>query len=150
MSCTQIEETNPYYQLARCKAQLTAANEEIEHLRVQLAGCGVAAMCNTRESMEQQLAKQGDYGWSASYGDVLKAVEREIELREENEGLQMLLQREGHAHLNCINELKRVAEFAQCMGSPVEYEDDTIYLKGIKEYVALQHGYVLITMIGLG
>jgi chromosome segregation ATPase len=30
------------------------------------------------------------------------------------------------------NELLRVAEFALCMGSPVEYEDDTIYLQGIK------------------
>ena len=56
--------------------------EEVEHLRVQLAGCGVAAMCNTLESMEQQCVDRDAYGWSASYGDVLEAVKREIRYRE--------------------------------------------------------------------
>ena len=56
--------------------------EEIEQLRVQLAGCGVAALCNTNESMEQQRVNPGDYGYSASYQDVLNAVKREIKYRE--------------------------------------------------------------------
>lgn len=53
---------------------------EIEHLRVQLAGCGVAAMQNTEESIKER-AKDGDYGYSASYSDVCKAVDREIRYR---------------------------------------------------------------------
>ena len=54
---------------------------EIEQLRVQLAGCGVAAMCNTVQSRKQQKCVQGDYGWSQSYQDVVNAVEREISFR---------------------------------------------------------------------
>jgi len=63
-------------------ATIAKLQEEIEHLRVQLAGCGVAAMCNTLESMEQQCVDRDAYGWSASYGDVLEAVKREIKYRE--------------------------------------------------------------------
>ncbi len=40
--------------------------KEIERLRVQLAGCGVAACGGTKNP-----AKQRDYGWSQSYQDVL-------------------------------------------------------------------------------
>ena len=39
---------------------------EVEQLRVQLAGCGAAALGATKEP-----AKRGDYGWSPSYEDVL-------------------------------------------------------------------------------
>ena len=53
----------------------------IEQLRVQLAGCGVAAMQNTEKSMKDR-AKDGDYGYSASYSDVCKAVDREVRYRE--------------------------------------------------------------------
>jgi len=58
---------------------------DVEQLRVQLAGCGVAAMCNTVQSREQQKCVEGDYGWSQSYQDVVNAVGREIKLREELE-----------------------------------------------------------------
>lgn len=54
---------------------------EIERLRVQLAGCGVAAMQNTEKSIKYR-ANEGDYGYSASYSDVCKAVDREIRYRE--------------------------------------------------------------------
>jgi gamma-glutamyl phosphate reductase len=54
---------------------------EIEQLRVQLAGCGVVAKCNTETSRAKQKCEQGDYGWSQSYQDVSNAVDREIKLR---------------------------------------------------------------------
>lgn len=56
--------------------------DELETLRLQLAACGVAAMCNTRESAkEQRITKDNPY-WSASYQDVCNAVDREMALRE--------------------------------------------------------------------
>ena len=56
--------------------------EEMEQLRVQLAGCGVAALSNTHKSREQQRINPGDYGYSESYQDVFDAVGREIKYRE--------------------------------------------------------------------
>jgi hypothetical protein len=76
---------NPEERVDRLEAEITRLQGENEQLRVQLAGCGVAAMCNTRRSMEEQRCKKGDYGWSISYGDVLRSVEEQIKLREENE-----------------------------------------------------------------
>jgi hypothetical protein len=55
--------------------------KDIEQLRVQLAGCGVAAMQNTERTIKAR-AKEGDYGYSASYSDVCKAVDREMRYRE--------------------------------------------------------------------
>ena len=43
--------------------------QEVEQLRVQLAGCAVAAQGHTRGKM---VAKKGAYGWSPAYQDVLK------------------------------------------------------------------------------
>ena len=37
-----------------------------EQLQMQLTGCSVAALGGTKNP-----AKEGDYGWSASYADVL-------------------------------------------------------------------------------
>jgi|JI10StandDraft_1071094.scaffolds.fasta_scaffold71748_2 hypothetical protein len=75
----------------RRKVELAAERDslraEVEQLRVQLAGCGVAAMGNTRAAIAKAI-KPGEYGWSASYGDVLRAVGREIALREDNERLR--------------------------------------------------------------
>ena len=42
-------------------------SEEVERLRAQLVGCGVAAL----DGSEKVEAKQGDYGWSHSYAAVL-------------------------------------------------------------------------------
>lgn len=53
---------------------LAKANEKLHHdleqLRVQLAGCGVAAKGGIAPRADE--AKPGDFGWSASYGDVLE------------------------------------------------------------------------------
>jgi hypothetical protein len=43
--------------------------EEVDKLRVQLAGCGVAAFGYAKDEKGAEL-KKGDYGWSASYQDV--------------------------------------------------------------------------------
>ena len=42
-------------------------NDPVEQLRVQLAGCGVAAMGGTKDP-----ARKGQYGWSPAYQDVLE------------------------------------------------------------------------------
>lgn len=44
---------------------MTTESNDIEQLRVQLAGCGVAANGGS------PVAKRGDYGWSPAYQDVL-------------------------------------------------------------------------------
>ena len=46
--------------------ELRHLEKEVEQLQVQLAGCGVAALGGTSDP-----AKQGDYGWSPAYQDVL-------------------------------------------------------------------------------
>lgn len=78
--------------------------EVVEQLRVQLAGCGVAAMCNTEKSREEQKCSIGDYGYSASYQDVLDAVAREIKYRA---ALERIADESNKncadvAHINCI------------------------------------------------
>lgn len=72
-------------------AEILRLKGELEQTRVQLAGCGVAALCNTRESMVKQIVGHDAYGYSASYQDVLDAVGREIKLREMNESIELQL-----------------------------------------------------------
>ena len=59
---------------------------EVETERLRLAACGVAAMQNTVSSITQRLTRDNPY-WSASYGDVCGAVDREMTLRAEIERL---------------------------------------------------------------
>ena len=61
--------------------------QEIEQLRMQLAACGVAAMQNTRNSIAERIDRTNLY-WSASYGDICAAVDREVSYREEIERLK--------------------------------------------------------------
>lgn len=53
---------------------------DLETERLRLAGCGVAALGNTAERVKQRIERDNPY-WSASYGDVCRAVDAEIELR---------------------------------------------------------------------
>ena len=62
------------------RAAMKERDAEIEQLRVQLAGCGVAAMQNTESSKADRVTR-GGYGWSESYGDVCRMVDREIAQR---------------------------------------------------------------------
>ena len=64
---------------------------QIEQLRCQLAGCGVAALGATGPEL---IVKQGDYGWSASYQDVLELRRRYEELLREQ---ALRLKGAGHA-----------------------------------------------------
>lgn len=54
---------------------------ENERLRMQLAACGVVALSNTPETAAAQRQMHPDY-MSASCQDVMRAVDREMELRE--------------------------------------------------------------------
>lgn len=54
---------------------------ELNTERMRLAGCGVAAMQNTRDSIKGRITKNNPF-WSASYDDVCRSVDREILYRE--------------------------------------------------------------------
>lgn len=60
--------------------QVEALRQERETLDIKLAGCGVAALSNTDETRAQRIGRDNPY-WSASYGDVCNAVDREMALR---------------------------------------------------------------------
>lgn len=64
------------------KADRDRLAAEVEQLHVQLAGCGVAATQDTKDSREDR-AGLGDYGYSASYGAVCRRVDECIDLRDE-------------------------------------------------------------------
>lgn len=69
--------TESRYEIERHDAALRAALE-IERLR--LAACGVAALQNTESSARERIKPDNPY-YSASYGDVCSAVDREMALR---------------------------------------------------------------------
>lgn len=48
--------------------KLQSLSDEIDQLRVQLAGCSVAALGSTKAT---DIAVPGQFGWSVSYQDVL-------------------------------------------------------------------------------
>lgn len=82
---THWNKENQAYDILRdLLAELEQVKNDLERTRVQLAGCGVAAMQNTEKSRKER-AKPGDYGYSASYGDVCRAVDREMKLWDELE-----------------------------------------------------------------
>jgi len=67
---------------ARCEALETEAETE----RIRLAACTTAALGNTPERVAERIAPGHPY-WSASYGDVCAAVDREMTLRGRCEAL---------------------------------------------------------------
>jgi len=58
---------------------LKKKNDEINQLRVQLAGCGVAALGYCRLGKKND-CKKGSYGWSASLRDCQNLYEKYIKL----------------------------------------------------------------------
>lgn len=71
--------------------------EQTKRLQCQLAGCGVAAMQNTRASAAQR-SKPGDYGYSPSYGEVCLMADREMAMREQRDELLATL-KQAHRFL---------------------------------------------------
>lgn len=61
-------------------AALAEKTAEVETLRLQLAGCGVAAMQDLVECRADRLTPDSPY-WSASYGDVCRQVDALIACR---------------------------------------------------------------------
>ncbi len=70
----------------------TPAEIELERERMRLAACMSAALGNTPDAVAQRIGPEHPY-WSASYGDMCKAVDREIELRAEVSRLREALDR---------------------------------------------------------
>jgi len=71
------------YYCKDCGLKCLSDAEEIERLRVQLAGCGVAAL---GYSSGGNKAKKGDYGWSPAYQDTLELRKKYEKLLHKGEG----------------------------------------------------------------
>lgn len=65
-------------------------DKEIETLRMQLAACGVIALCNTPESLKQQGIGPDNPYYSDSYKQVESGVRREMLLMQEVERLSAI------------------------------------------------------------
>jgi len=68
-----------WYELVEANTVLKA---EVERLRVQLAGCGVAALGGTDDPV---VATEGQWGWSPVYQDVLNLRRERDRLAEERD-----------------------------------------------------------------
>jgi len=101
----QAELTNCVVEIDRYRRERDEALKEVERLRVQLAGCGVAALANTEKSQREQSAKRGDYVWCKSYEDVIDAVAREIDLRRLNDELVEMIKKFGHASTDVLEQM---------------------------------------------
>jgi uncharacterized protein YigA (DUF484 family) len=70
--------------ITRLERELAEARQDLETERLRLAACGVAAIGNTPAMVADRLAPEHPY-YSASYGDVCRAVDREMAHRAEVE-----------------------------------------------------------------
>ena len=76
----------------RGKDELREQLKEAEELHVtQLAGVSTAAFANTRETHAQSIGRENPY-WTQAYKDVVDAIGREIELREQLTALREQLE----------------------------------------------------------
>lgn len=95
---------NGYYRDERMSKRvyewLMALESENETLRMQLAGCSVVALCNTRETFEKQGIDRNNAYWTPAYEDIRKAVYREMNYRECLERISQMApdEREMEAH----------------------------------------------------
>jgi hypothetical protein len=75
-------------QLETERMRVVEMEEQLETERMRVVACGVAAGCNTEESIARHGIKQGNPYWTPAYGDVCGAVKREMEYREKNKALE--------------------------------------------------------------
>jgi hypothetical protein len=73
---------------ADVKQDLARLRKELERERIRLAACTQAALDNTDDAIKERRLSQDNEYWSATYGDVCAAVDREIALRQENARLR--------------------------------------------------------------
>lgn len=70
-------------ELAHRDERIATLSADLERERMRLAGCGVAALCDTPKSAEaQRIGKDNPY-WSASYGDVCRQIDELMRIRVE-------------------------------------------------------------------
>lgn len=97
----QLEDMNKNcISLSLHESRMKNVERDLEHERLRLAGCGVAAMQNTKKSSKDRIDRTNP-NWSASYGDVCAAVDREMDLRERVAELENKVLRERY---NCSME----------------------------------------------
>jgi hypothetical protein len=72
---------------AHLEAEVARLLTELETELMRLSACGIAAMSNTPDSVAQRITPDHPY-WSASYGDVCNAVDREMALHAELDALR--------------------------------------------------------------
>ena len=80
--------------------------DEVDQLRVQLAGVSVAALGGTSEPV---IAKEGDYGWSVAYQDTLDLRRKFDQAREALERIESIC--DGSQQVNLIA-IKAIAKAA--------------------------------------
>lgn len=81
-------------------AEIARLQQELEHEQIRLAACTAAALGNTPETVAQRITRESPY-WSASYGDVCAAVDREMALQS--------------SHAALLETLKKITEIAETM-----------------------------------
>ena len=76
--------------LDKANARNAELENELERERMRLAACGVVAMANTPATAAKARQMHPDY-WSASCGDVARAVDEEMKLRKSERLLRAAL-----------------------------------------------------------
>lgn len=103
--------------LGRAKANGEEAQRlrgEVEQERVRLAGCGVAALGGTSP---EQIVKQGDYGYSASYQSTLELRQKYDEARRQVEALC----KELDDSAQCTQDERPCSEIGTCIKCWLEW-----------------------------
>lgn len=80
--------------------EIARLRAELETRDMQLAGCSTAAIQNTPTSIHERIEPEHPY-YSAAYGDVCRAVDREMKHRDTSQALQLAL---GDAR-SCVADL---------------------------------------------
>lgn len=73
------------------RAEVARLRDDLETERMKVVACVVAAPTNTKKASKERIGKDNPH-WTASYGDVCAAVNREMELQAEVAGLREALQ----------------------------------------------------------